>query len=47
MLNTIGAEFFVLQFAIKKLKDEDIQNYNFACSCVWVWNLIAYFEGGT
>jgi len=26
MLNIIGAEYFVLQFAIQKFKDEDIQN---------------------
>ena len=26
---SFGAEYFVLQFSIEKLKDEDIQNYNF------------------
>jgi len=26
-----GAESFVFQFAIQKYKDQDIQNYNFAC----------------
>ena len=31
-----GAESFVLQVAIQKLIDYDIQNYNFACSFVWV-----------
>jgi len=31
-----GAEYFVFQFAIKKYKDYDIQNYNFACCFVWV-----------
>ena len=24
-----------------------INNYNFACCCVWVWNLVAHTEGGT
>jgi hypothetical protein len=37
----------VFQFAILKLKDKDTQNYNFACSFVWVWNLVADIEGGT
>ena len=27
---SVGAESFVVQFAIQKCKDEDIQNYNFA-----------------
>jgi hypothetical protein len=26
----------LFQFAIQKYKDEDIQNYNFACCFVWV-----------
>jgi hypothetical protein len=29
-------ECFVLQFAVKKSEDKDIQNYNFACCFVWV-----------
>ena len=31
-----GAESFVLQVSIQKLKDKDIYNYNFACGFVWV-----------
>jgi hypothetical protein len=31
-----GAEFFVFQVAFQKLKDQDIQNYNFARGFVWV-----------
>jgi hypothetical protein len=31
-----GAEFFVIQVAIQKLKDKDIWNYNFDCCFVWV-----------
>jgi hypothetical protein len=30
-----GAEYFVLQFAIRKYKDGNTENYNFACF-VWV-----------
>jgi len=41
------AESFVFQFAIQKFKDWDLQNYNFACCFVWVWNLFADIEGGT
>jgi hypothetical protein len=35
-LLSFGAEFFVVQFAIQKYKDYDIQNYTFAFSFVWV-----------
>ena len=31
-----GTESFVFQFAIQKVKDQDIQNYNIACCSVWV-----------
>ena len=31
----------------KKIKDQDIQNYNFARGFVWVWNLVADIEEGT
>ena len=31
----------------KNLKIKDIQNYDFACCFVWLWNLIADIEGGT
>jgi len=43
-LQSFGAESFV--FAIQKIKDEDIKNYNFACHFVWVWNLVTHTEGG-
>ena len=43
----LGAEPFVFQFAIQKFKDQDTQNYNFACCFVWMWNLAADIEGGT
>ena len=33
---SFSAESFVFQSAIQKFKDEDTQNYNFACCCVWV-----------
>jgi hypothetical protein len=35
-LLSFGTESFVFQFVIKKFKDENIQNYNFACCFVWV-----------
>jgi len=31
-----GAEPFVFQIVIQKFKDQDIQNYIFACCFVWV-----------
>jgi hypothetical protein len=33
---SFGAESVVFQVAIQKLKDQDIQNYNFARGFVWV-----------
>jgi len=41
------AESFVVQFAIQKYKDYNIQNYTFASSFVWVRNLAFHIEGGT
>ena len=46
MLAIIGAESLVFQVAIQKFKDQDIQNYNFACCFVWVWNLVVDIVGG-
>jgi hypothetical protein len=43
---SFGAVSFVFQFAIQKYTDYNIQNYNFACCCVWAWNLFAHNEGG-
>ena len=42
-----GVQSFVCQFDIQRYKDQDIQNYNFACCLVWVWNLVYLVEGGT
>jgi hypothetical protein len=44
---SFGAEYFVYQYAIKKLEDEDIRNYNLACDFVRVCNLITHTGGGT
>jgi hypothetical protein len=46
-LLSVGAKSFVFQFAIQKLKDEDIQKKNFACCFVWVLILVAEIEGET
>jgi hypothetical protein len=35
-LISFGAESFVFLFGLKKFKDLDIQNYNFACCFLWV-----------
>ena len=43
-LLSFGEESLVLQFAVQKYKGTDIQNYNFACWLVWVWNLVAHIE---
>ena len=37
----------IFQFSIQKYKDEGVQNYNFACCFVCVWNLVLHAEGGT
>jgi len=39
-LLSFGAESFFFQCAIQKFKDDNIQNYNFACCFIWVWNLV-------
>ena len=44
-LLSLGGEYFIFQCAIQKYKDQDIQNYNFACCFVWVWNLVTHIEG--
>jgi hypothetical protein len=40
-LLSFGAEYIVFQVAIKKYKDQEIQNCNFACCFVWceTWSL--------
>jgi hypothetical protein len=35
-LLSFGTESFVSQVAVQKLKDQDIQNYNFTRGFVWV-----------
>jgi len=45
-LLSFDAESFVFQFAIQKYKNVDVQNYNFDCCFVWVWNLVAYIQEG-
>ena len=44
-LPSFGAKSYVLQSAIQKFKDWDIQNYNFPGGFVWVWNLVVDIEG--
>jgi hypothetical protein len=39
-----GAETFVFQFTTQKDIDENIQNYNFACWFVRVWNVVAHMR---
>jgi hypothetical protein len=34
-LLSFGAELFVFQFAIQRIKNSDIQNYNFSCFLHW------------
>jgi hypothetical protein len=43
---SFGADSFVFHFSIKEYQHSDIQNYNFACCFVWVWNLVAHTEEG-
>jgi len=42
-----STESFVFQFAIQKVKDQDVYNYNIARCSVWVWNFVANIEVGT
>jgi hypothetical protein len=42
-----GRIFFIFQLDIRKYKDENIQNYDFSCCFVRVWNLVSHIEGGT
>ena len=47
MFPIIRSGIFVFQFVIQKYKDKDLQNYNFACCYVCVWNMVANIAGGT
>jgi hypothetical protein len=33
-------------YVYQKHKSQNIQNYNFACGSVWVWNLVPDIKGG-
>jgi hypothetical protein len=46
-LISFSAESFVFQFAIRNYEDKGLQNSNFTCCFVWVWNLISHTEEGT
>jgi hypothetical protein len=37
----------VFQSVVKKSKDENIHDYNFACDFIWVGNLVSDTKGGT
>jgi hypothetical protein len=37
----------VFPSAVKKFKNENIQDYNFVCGSVWVRNLVSDIKGGT
>jgi hypothetical protein len=47
MFAIIQRKSFVFQFAIQKCKDWDIQNYNLASCCMWVWNFVSTIEEET
>jgi hypothetical protein len=40
MLATIQSKVFRLPSVVKKCKNKNIQDYNFACGSVWVRNLV-------
>ena len=46
-LLSVGAEYFVSQFAVHKYEYKGIHNYKFSCCFVWVWNLDSHAEGET
>ena len=46
-VNIFSANKFTIIQKYKEYKDKDIENHNFACWFVWVWNLVANTEGGT
>jgi hypothetical protein len=45
-LPRFGLKSFVFQFAIQKYRDEDIQDYNFACCFVWMSHFVFHVEEG-
>jgi hypothetical protein len=42
-----GPEPSDFSVAVEKLKNENIQDCNFACGSEWVWNLVSDVKGGT
>ena len=40
-------ETFVLTFAVRMYKRQNVHSSNSACCCVWVWNLVSRTEGRT
>jgi len=45
MLVIIWCRIFCVQFAIEIYKDYDMQNNNFACCFVCMWNTVSNDEG--
>jgi len=41
------ADYFVFPFSFQPYKHSNLQNCNFACCFIWVWNLVFYIESGT
>jgi hypothetical protein len=39
--------FSVFSSAVEKRENQNIQDYDFACGSVWVWNLVSDIKGGT
>jgi hypothetical protein len=45
--SSFNPEPSVFPSVVKKSKNENIQDYNFACDFVWVWNLVSDAKGET
>jgi len=45
LYSRFGSEYLSSALLSKDVKIK-IQNYNFVCCFVWVWNLVVHFEGG-
>jgi hypothetical protein len=46
MLATFQPRTFCLLICCLKYKNKNIQDYNFACGSLWVWNLDSNIKGG-
>jgi hypothetical protein len=44
--SAFGPEPSVFSVAVEKLENWNIQDYDFACGSVWVWNLVSDTKGG-